>query len=618
MNPSKLSVRRASFLLASMLVGSSLFGAADDTTTAVPSNSTASVAITAQSQNDEIARLKAALAEQQKQLQALQQMLQNQQQLIEKVTASPAAPLAATAAAPAATAPAKTSRLNLGDVASLVPVLPAPVTAPAPVSIALPAPAPQAGSTQNAAGGNPCEAPPDANQVPPYLRIGSVCVVPVGFMDLTPFWRDKAAATGTLGSNFGSVPYNNTAGGNLSEFHFSIQNSRLGFRVDGDWKGAHFIGYNEFDFNGTGGATNYAVTNGAVVPRIRLYWVDVRRGPIEFLGGQSWSLMTPNRRGLSALPGDLFYSQVIDINYIAGLTWTRQPGVRVLLHGWKDKVNFGFSVEQGDPYAGGSGGGGAVVLPTALANLIGSTSQSQIDQGQNVTLQGYLNQPTFTPDFIAKLAFDPNSRLHFEVGGIESNWHTAYNLSSAGVVSLPSTGSYNLHRSTSGGGVTFGLNAGITNNIRVVASGMYSDGEGRYLFGAAPDFIVRADGSLSPIHSDSWISGVEATVKNTLLYGYYSGDYIGRNVAIDTNGSLIGYGYKGSSNGQNRNIQEVTFGFNQTMWRNPRYGAINVMGQYEWLERMPWYVAAGAPKNTHDNTIYFNLRYTLPGSMPNF
>ncbi len=42
------------------------------------------------------------------------------------------------------------------------------------------------------------------------------------------------------------------------------------------------------------------------------------------------------------------------------------------------------------------------------------------------------------------------------------------------------------------------------------------------------------------------------------------------------------------------------------------------MGQYEWLERAPWYVAAGAPKNTHDNTIYFNIRYTLPGAMPNF
>jgi len=34
--------------------------------------------------------------------------------------------------------------------------------------------------------------------------------------------------------------------------------------------------------------------------------------------------------------------------------------------------------------------------------------------------------------------------------------------------------------------------------------------------------------------------------------------------------------------------------------------------------RNPWFVATNAPKGTHDNTIYFNLRYTLPGGIPNF
>ena len=75
-----------------------------------------------------------------------------------------------------------------------------------------------------------------------------------------PSGADKNAAS-SMGSNFGSVPYNNTVAGNLSEFHFSQQNSRLGFRADGDWKGVHFIGYNEFDFNGTSGANfNLAVS----------------------------------------------------------------------------------------------------------------------------------------------------------------------------------------------------------------------------------------------------------------------------------------------------------------------------------------------------------------------
>jgi hypothetical protein len=279
------------------------------------------------------------------------------------------------------------------------------------------------------------------------------------------------------------------------------------------------------------------------------------------------------------LPSDLFYSQVIDINYIAGLTWTRQPGLRVLFHGPQDKVNFGLSVEQADQYIGGSGGGGAITLPSALAGMV----PTQLDSAGNISGASFLQTPTLTPDIIAKAAFDPSSRLHFEVGGILSTFKTS------GLAAPWS------HHTTTGEGVTFGLNAGITKNVRAVASGLLSDGEGRYLFGAA----------------------LEGTFKNWLLYAYYSGDYIGRNVAIDANGtSLIGYGYRGAANSQNRSIQEITFGFNQTIWKDAKYGAINLMGQYEYLMRLPWYVAVNAPKATHDNTIYFNVRYTLPGGAP--
>ena len=33
----------------------------------------------------------------------------------------------------------------------------------------------------------------------------------------------------------------------------------------------------------------------------------------------------------------------------------------------------------------------------------------------------------------------------------------------------------------------------------------------------------------------------------------------------------------------------MTFGFNQTIWKNPRYGALNFMGQYMYEVRDPWY-----------------------------
>ena len=339
----------------------------------------------AQNAPDEVTQLKAQLAELQKQVEVLSHKLD---QLSASKAAQPAAPAQASVegseeAAPAAQIPRhyppQSLTASTTPVAAPVPAAaaPAPAVAPPPIPRAAPAPAPQDAS-----------ATPSS---PLQIRLGAVAITPVGFMDFTPFWRDKDAAS-SMGSNFGSVPYNNTVQGNLSEFHFSEQNSRLGFRVDGDWKGAHFIGYNEFDFNGTSGSTALAVNNGAIVPRLRLYWVDVRKGSIEFLAGQSWSLLVPNRKGLSALPGDLFYSQVIDINYIAGLTWTRQPGLRILFHGPKDKVNFGFSVEQADQYIGGSGGGGVITLPSALAGLV----PTQVDSAGNISGASYLQSPTLS------------------------------------------------------------------------------------------------------------------------------------------------------------------------------------------------------------------------------
>jgi hypothetical protein len=540
----------------------------------------------------DVTALKQQLAEQQKQIDMLRLALEDQKKLIERMNGS--ATVQPGSMAPNNqdfTLPSKT----LGQVASATPVIPAAPAAPAavPPSILNPPQQPPAGAPTN-----PCEAAPEARS-PAFFRLGSTCLVPIGFMDATAVWRDKNTGS-SIGSNFGSVPYNNAVNGKLSEFRFSPQNSRIGFRFDGDWKGTHFIGYNEFDFLGQSGSTAITVTNGAFVPRLRLFWVDVRRGKVEFLAGQSWSMLTPNRRGISPLPGDLFYSQVIDVNYMAGLTWTRQPGLRVLFHP-NNKVTFGFSAENPDQYIGGSGGGSNIVLPSGLTALSGS----QLDGGgTNIVLSA----PTVHPDFIAKVAFDPSARFHAEVAGIERTFK----------IINPNNLAFGVTSTKAGGGIQAGLNAEIFKGFRLITTNYWSDGGGRYLFGNAPDLAVTAQGNLSLIHSGGTVNGFEATYGKWLIYAYYGGILINKDVVIDTNGSKVGYGYVGSANSQNKAIQEVTLGFNQTFWRDPRYGAINLMGQYEYLTRDPWFIATGAPKNTHDNAIYFNIRYTLPGSMPPF
>jgi hypothetical protein len=543
--------------------------------------------------------LKARISEQQAQIKKLQQAVDEQQKLLERALQTTAA-IAATQPVGRTSDGTALATASTTNVARPVRLVPAVGSGGRPDPLANPEPQ----KTNTGGSQNPCEGD---NPSPTFIRLGSTCIVPIGFMDLTGLWRDKNAGS-SIGTNFGSVPYNNTTNAKNSEFRFSPQNSRIGFRVDGDWLGTHFIGYNEFDFLGTSGATNIGVTNGAFVPRLRLFWLDVRKGKVEFLAGQSWSMLTPNRQGISPLPGDLFYSQVMDVNYMAGLTWTRQPGVRVLLHP-SEKVTFGVSFENPDQYMGGSAGGGAVVLPAALTGL----AATQLDNGGTIgTANTVLTTPTVTPDIIAKIALDPTSRFHFEVAGITSQFK----------IWNPNTGSAlgaGQHFSATGAGIQLGANAEVVKHLRLITTNYWTDGDGRYLFGQAPDVIVRSNGSLSPVHAGGTVDGFEATVKNTLLFAYYGGILIERDEALDANGkTLIGYGYKGSANSQNRTIQEGTFGFNQTVWKNPRYGAISLIGQYEYATRDPWAVATGAPKATHDNTIYFDVRYTLPGSMPNF
>ena len=523
----------------------------------------------AKSQNVDLEKLRKQIADQQKQIEAMQKALAEQQRMLDAAMTAGKTD----AAAPAPTMAVPATRAPLGDVASTTPMIPM-------------------SPSEAAMAGQPAE-----KASPLQFNIGNVTIIPVGFMDLTGVWRDKDAGSG-IGSNFASVPYNNSLPtAKLSEFRFSPQNSRLGFRVDGDWKGAHFIGYNEFDFLGTSGNNAMGVTNGAFVPRIRLYWVDVHKDKFEFLAGQSWSMLTPNRVGISALPGDLFYSQVMDVNYVVGLTWTRQPGVRFLIHP-NDKVTFGISVENPDQYIGGSGGlnAAAITLPAALA-----TTGTEFD---NVSASP-LSTPNVTPDLIAKLAFDPIKRVHFEIAGLVRTFKD-YN-----------TVAHTYNTAVGAGGSING-NFEIAKGFRLITNNFWSDGGGRYLFGQAPDLILRADGSISPIHAGGVVEGFEyQATKKLMLWAYYGGVYVGRDVAFDANGTtLIGYGYYKSSNNDNRAIQEATFGFTHNFWKDGKYGALTFIGQYEYLTRNPWYYASPSPKQTHDSTIYADVRYTLPGSAP--
>lgn len=492
---------------------------------------------------------------------------------------------------PAAAGVPKNTHEPIGEVASTTPVL--PPAAPSAETKPVFTPSSSSNSSSTSASGQS-----GSSEAPLQFKLGDAYFTPVGFMDMTMVSRSTNPGTG-IGTNFGSIPYGNTQTGSLTETRLSPQNSRIGMRIDTAFKDFKVLGYWESDFLGQIGNTpngGLAVSSNPYVFRMRLYWVDVRKGKNEFLAGQSWSLMTPNRKGLSPIPGDIFYSQDIDVNYQLGLVWGRIPGFRYVYHP-SDKVAWGVSFENSEPYVGGGNGGSVIVAPSAISGILGS----QVNNGSSV-----ISAAALMPDIITKVAFDPTKRFHGEVAGV---------LIANKIANPASTPAYQTDSKIGGGG-SVNLGFDLVPNVRVVTNNFYSAGGGRYIFGQAPDFMIRSDGSLSLIHSASTVTGVEITAKKTLLYMYYGGVYVAKNMALDANGkTLIGYGPI-ANDGQNRAIQEITFGTNTTLAKSPKWGALNLMFQYSYLQRDPWLVTGTSPTNAHVNMGFFNLRYTLPGSAP--
>jgi hypothetical protein len=518
---------------------------------------------------DEIAALKEQLSAQQRQLEQLRVAMQKQQDAIEKATLQ----------IENAQAHRVNTAASLGEVASATGMVPMP-------AIVVP--------NINPAGtlSSQTQQQPGKGESPLGIHIGDSVFTPLGFVDFISTTRSTNTGAST-GTGFSGIPYANTAAGGLSEERFSMQNSRFGFRVDshvGDYK---VLGYVEADFLGNA-PTNLFVTSNSDTLRMRLFFVDIVKDAFEFEAGQTWSLMTPGRKNIGVLPADIFYSQDVDTNYQAGLTWARTPGVRFT---WNPSSSFHWAVALENPqqYTGS-----AVSLPK------GFSGTNEVDNGSNS-----VSVPNLFPDVISKVAFDggrPGHTAHIELAGVLSSYKT-FNSATSG----PGA---DTRFTKVGGGGALNFNFEVAPGFRILSNNFVSDGGGRYIANTgAPDFILRADGSISLIHAASTVDGIEFQVNPKLMfYSYYGGTYIGKNSAIDQDGkTTIGYGYNGSSNSNNRTVQEATFGLQNNFWKSPQYGALMLAFQYSYLTRSPWSVITpGAPQNALTHIGFVNLRYTLP------
>ena len=527
--------------------------------------------------SDQLRQLRDALTQQQQQISQQQQEIERLRQQVSaqqvSTTAGGGAPRVVDAALHTATAPAEMAAATVSD--------------------------------------SPQE-PTKEKESPISFRIGGADFTPGGFVDFSTFYRSVNLGSG-FGTSFNTIPFNNTVADHLTEIRMTAQHSRLSLKMDSTFGDNKVTGYVETDFLGNNAANSFVTTN-ANTNRLRHYWLDLRHNKWEILGGQAYSWLTPNRTGLSPLPSDAFITLNVDPNYQVGLSWTRAAQFRVAYHPNEHWV-FGVALENPQQYVGA----GEVIFPFAINAQLGV----QFDAANNP------GTPNLHPDIIPKVAYDTDfmggHHFHVEVAGLITSMKNTH--------ILPSQITF--HQTTSTGfGTEVATNVDvIKDRLKLIASGFVTDGGGRYIFGLGPDTVVRPNGDLALVHASSGVAGLEAKIfKNTQVAAYWGTAYFARQAFPDTtnpitivppqlltcnNADLVikpcgGFGGGNSPNSANRLLQEATFDLIQTIWKNKQYGALQVLTQYSWVNRDPWFVPLGAPKDAHMGMAYVNLRYIIP------
>ena len=421
----------------------------------------------------------------------------------------------------------------------------------------------------------------------PAIQIGPAQLRVGGYAGLTGIYRSTNSGGGT-GTNFATTPFRDTVQGNVNETRLSAQASRLSLRVDDELpehnKLRRLAGYFEMDFGGVAPGS-VAITSSSFTFRLRHAFMTADYGDtFSLAAGQAFSLMTPPDGQISIWPADYELSQAVDTNYLVGLVWARVPQFRAT---WRPSTRFSWAASLENPEQ--QIGSNLVTLPQCCAIDLDAQYNTGTDE---------LRIPNFMPDVVTRVAFDPVESFHLDAGAVLRVFrHTVQPFLE------------DFRKTGFGAGVNLRFNLAESNKF--IVQGSFGSGFGRYIGGLVPDVVFRSDSSISPIRTWSWVGGIEQEVSKWTFGGYYSGVYIHRNVALDTDRSFIGYGFPNSSNSNNRLIHEATVTATVKIWGTEERGSIQLSLQGSGLQRKPW-APEGGLDSAKAGLFFAQIRYNLP------
>jgi hypothetical protein len=435
------------------------------------------------------------------------------------------------------------------------------------------------------------------------IRFKGITLTPGGFFEAAGIYRTHNE-NGDVTSTFGNIPFSGTANSHLSEFRGAARQTRISMLAEGkihDWKAS---GYYEFDFLGAAPTANEVQSN-SFNPRQRQLWGQIAfNDGLSVLAGQSWSLLTTNRKGLAPLQEMI--PLTIDSQYAVGYNWTRQWGARVT-KSFNNRVWAAFAVENPETTLG-------VINPPKGVFGFNTSPNAQSPDSQ-FTLS---NTPgangistDAAPDLLGKLVFEPEWG-HFEVKALGRFFRDR------------ASGSNNF-AGGGGGGLAAMLPA--TKKLDVILEGLAGLGIGRYGDSVGPDVTLRPDGTIVPIRALQTLAGLEWHPSSKWdLYAYGGDEYYGRSAYVTTDGKGTGYGSRLANNSgcsvesptdtqpcqaQTRTIWQVQPGFWRRFYKGPS-GTIQFGMSYSYTYRNTWTGANGLQPKAIENMIMTSFRYYLP------
>jgi hypothetical protein len=117
----------------------------------------------------------------------------------------------------------------------------------------------------------------------------------------------------------------------------------------------------------------------------------------------------------------------------------------------------------------------------------------------------------------------------------------------------------------------------VLRNFHLMANTFYGAGNGRYIAALGPDAIVKADGTLSPLHSGSGVAGSEYQVTPRFEFDtYYSCPYFHSTTPeCDGVSGFTCVGFPGSANTNNSHFRKGPSGLPRRSWGARTTGSCN-------------------------------------------